>query len=61
MDKYVTVTERKISDVSDTNKTKSGDGNDQPQIPKSWKYNGTYLALGFTVNVIEDEDRPICV
>ncbi len=53
---------KKTGNGSDTNKTKSGDGNDdQPPLPKSWKYADAYLNLGFTGNVAGDEWEPDCL
>lgn len=33
----------------------------QPPRSKTRKYNNSYLALGFTVNTVGDEERPVCV
>lgn len=60
MEKYMSGTKRKTGDASEINKTKcSVDGN-QPKI-KSRKYEETYLALGFKVNVVGDEEKPVCM
>ncbi len=62
MDKYITGAKGKIADASDTNQTKSANGDvDQPWKPKSRKYDDSYLTLGFTPNVVGDEERPVCV
>lgn len=45
MEKYLTGTKRQM----ETNKIKC-DSNDE-----------AYLALGFTVNVMGDEERPVCI
>lgn len=49
MEKYLTGTKRQMDDASETNKIKC-DSNDE-----------AYLALGFTVNVMGDEERPVCI
>ncbi len=62
MDKYITGAKRKTADASDTNQTKLADGDgDQPRKPKSRKYDDAYLTLGFTTNVVGDEERPVSV
>ncbi len=41
---------------------RQSDGNiDQLPKPKSWKCDNAYLALGFTADVVGDEERPVCV
>ena len=53
----MTGTKRKTSDASET---PSVDGRPN-QKAKSRKYDEAYLALGFTVNVVGDEERPLCL
>ncbi len=38
-----------------------GINTDQLPTPKSREYGDTYLVLGFTVNVVRHEERPVCV
>lgn len=53
MDKEVTGTKRKMDRDNPTNKSLSK--------AKTRKYDEAYLALGFTVTMVGNEERPVCV
>ena len=55
MDRYFSTVKRKSAD-----KSCNGDDDTLPK-PKSIKYDNAYLSLGFTVNVVGEEERPIGV
>lgn len=59
MEKFVTEVKRKRSDSSDSNKTKSGDHNDQRPKSKSRKHDNACVAFGFTANVVGDEEKTV--
>ena len=53
MERYLT--KRKTSDDSETNKAQGS----KSKLRR--KYDEAYLALGFTVNAVGDEERPVCI
>ena len=61
MEKYLTGMKRKAERDGD-NETNDGPTNDQkrPKV-KTRKYDEAYVALGFTVTTVGNEERPVCL
>ncbi len=57
MDKFVTWTTKKTEDAAPAEKNKTN--SNQPKSQPKRKYDEDYLALGFTVEVVGAEERPV--